>query len=624
MAPPVSSGGTKMVAGAAIGAAVAHTVYPYWLRDVRVIRLQNAFREKVVKMIQSRKFVLDMFLEVVHSNPYKLCVIYDSRLYTYRDIDKLSNKFANLLIGRGMKCGDRVALFMYNEPAFIWTYLGCAKLGVSCGFINFNLRAESLIHCLEISKAKVVIVGQDIQLLEALKEHRDKLRELGIRVLSVSNADSSKYDFVEDIDQEVALSSDEAIPSEMRRNIQPNDVTVLIYTSGTTGLPKAGIITYERQLRSTSTAYPYMRSDDRVYLFLPLYHGNAFLIGLGNSLRVGATMVLARKFSVTRFWEDCCRYDVTYFIYIGEICRYLLSRPEGPLDKKHRIRMITGNGLRPDIWQDFKRRFNIPVIHEFYGSTEGLVFIGNIDNTVGAVGKLSPLLKRRMAFEMVQYDYDTAQPLRDSNGRCIPVKLGSPGLMLCTINQWAKFEGYLGPSNLTEAKIVRNAFQDGDLYYNSGDLMMLDKNYYLYFVDRVGDTFRWKGENVATTEVAQVVASFEDIQEANVYGVAIPGQDGRVGMAAVVLKNEDTLDKEKLFIHVTSHLPSYACPMFLRVRPSLSTTGTFKYTKVELVKEGFDPNIIKEPLYYLDNEKQTYSELKEDSYKTIVIGKAKM
>ncbi|XP_077988615.1 long-chain fatty acid transport protein 2-like [Glandiceps talaboti] len=616
---------SHVVGAALLTGAVAHTVYPYWLRDLYDIRSKLAFTKEVTARLEARRYVLDMFLEAVHKHPYKQCIIFNSRIYTYGDIDRLSNKFANLIRRRNLKCGDTVAMFMYNEPAFIWAYLGCAKMGVSCAFINYNLRAESLVHCIEVSGATTLVVGLDVELLDALRDNYDKLKTLGFTILTVGpTPDPEKCDGFIPIDKEMEVSSDDAVPLDARIGVQENDVSILVYTSGTTGLPKAARVSHYRQLRAAYLLSD-MRHDDRMYIFLPLYHGNAFTLSFANSLRVGATMIIAKKFSVSKFWEDCRRYSVTTFVYIGEICRYLLSPPKNPLDKINNIQVIVGNGLRSDIWKEFKERFNIPVIREFYGATESTVFFSNNDNTPSAVGKLSPFQKKQLGIELVRYDYGTAEPLRVTNGRCIPVKVGQPGLLLCPINETARFDGYLSKKELTEKRIVRNAFKDGDSFFNSGDLMMFDRNYYLYFVDRVGDTFRWKGENVATTEVAQVINSYPEIAEANIYGVTVAGHDGRAGMAAIILRNEqDTFDYKRFYSYVTAHLPPYARPRFLRFCKSMQLTGTFKYTKTGLVKEGFDPNTIKEPLYFLDTSNHTYSPLDAKAYNSVIIGKSRL
>ncbi|XP_002740877.1 long-chain fatty acid transport protein 2-like [Saccoglossus kowalevskii] len=303
------------------------------------------------------------------------------------------------------------------------------------------------------------------------------------------------------------------------------------------------------------------------------------------------------------------------------LCNIVYGHPE---DKKHSVRVAIGNGLRPDIWERFQKRFNIPVICEFYGATEAPFFSANTDNTVGAIGKFTPIWKLITGLTLIKYDYETAEPIRDAKGRCIPVSRGKVGLLLCPINDRARYDGYSGDKKLSEQKVVRNVFKEGDAYFNSGDLLMLDKNYYLHFVDRLGDTFRWKGENVATTEVSEIVTLFPDIKEANVYGVKVPGQDGRAGMAAIILEDDQVFRLKEFYDYITSSLPLYACPRFLRVMKTLETTGTYKYKKGDLVREGFDPNKVKEPMYFIDLNANTYSPLDEISFGKIVAGKSRL
>ncbi|XP_077988607.1 long-chain fatty acid transport protein 6-like [Glandiceps talaboti] len=608
-----------LIATAAI-ASGAHLLYPYWTHDLQVMKKTGEIGKSIGKCLAVNKFIFDLFEEVVDRHPYKPFIIYDSKLFSYEDIDIMVNKMSHFAQKQGLKSGDTVALCAYNDPTFVYAWLGLAKLGIKCAFINYNLRSDSLIHCVNIVRAKVLLVGKGEDLVEAASDVMSELSSRQIRVWSVGNVSTPEGIFA--IDDELNSLPADRPSRALRSSLKPTDTAVYIYTSGTTGLPKASRSIFAQGV-GAGHCLQFIQSDDVVYLTTPLYHAVGFLLGLGNVIRAGATCVMSRKFSVRRFWEDCCTFDVTVMFYVGELCRYLLAAPEKPEDKMHRVRVAVGNGLQPDIWTKFRTRFRLEKIVEFYAASD-LPFLSiNYDNTVAAVGKFSPFLKKLRGFELVQCDYTTAKAVRDKNGRCVRVKFGEPGLLIVRSTDTIKFHGYEGNEQQTEKKHLRNVFEDGDVYVNSGDLMKLDINYYLYFVDRLGDTFRWKGENVATTEVAQVLTSYPDIQEAIVYGVMVPGHNGRAGMAAVVLKDTDNFNFDKFYSFTYSKLPPYACPKFIRIRQTLDTTGTFKYTKTDLMKEGFDPTTVQN-VYVVDGDKKSYIRLDKDKYKDVVVGAARL
>ncbi|XP_060241545.1 long-chain fatty acid transport protein 5 isoform X8 [Meriones unguiculatus] len=337
----------------------------------------------------------------------------------------------------------------------------------------------------------------------------------------------------------------------------------------------------------------------------------------------GATCVLATKFSASRFWADCRQHRVTVIQYVGEVLRYLCNIPEQPEDKKHIVRLAMGNGLRADVWKTFQQRFGPIRIWEFYGSTEGNVGLMNYVERCGAVGKTSCFLRMLFPYELVQFDTETAEPVRDKQGFCIPVGPGEAGLLLTQIRKHSPFLGYRSQEE-SKKKLVTNVRRKGDLYYNTGDVLVLDQEGFFYFQDRLGDTFRWKGENVSTREVEEVLSSLDFLEEVNVYGVPVPGCEGKVGMAAVKLAPGKTFDGQKLYQHVCSSLPAYATPHFIRIQDSLEITGTFKLIKSQLVREGFDVGVIADPLYILDNKIQTFRSLMPDMYQAICEGTWKL
>ncbi|XP_008565141.1 PREDICTED: very long-chain acyl-CoA synthetase, partial [Galeopterus variegatus] len=331
----------------------------------------------------------------------------------------------------------------------------------------------------------------------------------------------------------------------------------------------------------------------------------------------GATLALRAKFSASQFWDDCRKYNVTVIQYIGELLRYLCNTPQKPSDRDHKVRAAMGNGLRADVWREFIKRFGDIHIYEFYASTEGNIGFLNYTRKIGAVGRVNYLQKKVITYELIKYDVEKDEPVRDGNGYCIRVPKGEVGLLICRITQLTPFTGYAGGKTHTEKKKLRDVFKKGDLYFNSGDLLVIDHENFIYFHDRVGDTFRWKGENVATTEVADTVGLVDFIQEVNVYGVPIPGHEGRIGMASIKMKENHEFDGKKLFQHIADYLPTYARPRFLRIQDTIEITGTFKHRKVTLAEEGFNPAVIKDALYFLDDTAKMYVPMTEDIYKAI-------
>ena len=362
---------------------------------------------------------------------------------------------------------------------------------------------------------------------------------------------------------------------------------------------------------------------DRMYVALPLYHTAGGVMAAGAALVTGASIALARKFSTSRFWTDCAESGATMFQYIGELCRYLLNAPENPAETRHRIRLAIGNGLRPEIWGPFQERFRIPQIIEFYGATEGNVVFMNLDNKIGSVGRVPPYLKSFLPARLVRFDPESGAPVRGPDGLCIECAPGEVGEALGRIGDdpAGRFEGYTDSAE-TEKKRLRDVFQKGDVYFRTGDLMRVDEEGYYYFVDRIGDTFRWKGENVATSEVAEVLSRFPGVAEANVYGVKVPGADGRACMASIVPNGE--LDLAALHAYLAKQLAVYARPLFLRMQGAMVVTATLKHRKVELVDEGFDPAKVKDPLYFADPERGAFVPLDAETHSRILAGQYRL
>ncbi|XP_011814507.1 PREDICTED: bile acyl-CoA synthetase isoform X2 [Colobus angolensis palliatus] len=458
-----------------------------------------------------------------------------------------------------------------------------------------------------------------LDLRESLEEILPKLQAENIRCFYLSH--SSPTPGVGALGAALDAAPSHPVPADLRAGITWRSPALFIYTSGTTGLPKPAILTHERVLQMSKMLSLFgATADDVVYIVLPLYHVMGLVVGILGCLELGATCVLAPKFSASCFWDDCRQHGVTVILYVGELLRYLCNTPQQPEDRTHTVRMAMGNGLRADVWEAFQQRFGPIRIWEIYGSTEGNMGLVNYVGRRGALGKMNCLLRMLSPFELVQFDMEAAEPVRDNQGFCIPVGLGEPGLLLTRVVSHQPFVGYRGPRELSERKLVRNVRQSGDVYYNTGDVLAMDREGFLYFRDRLGDTFRWKGENVSTHEVEGVLSQVDFLQQVNVYGVCVPGCEGKVGMAAVQLAPGQTFDGQKLYRHVRAWLPAYATPHFIRIQDTVEVTSTFKLMKTRLVREGFNVGIVVDPLFVLDNQAQSFRPLTAETYQAVCEG----
>ena len=546
----------------------------------------------------------------------RLAILFEDERWTYADLERRANRYAAWALDQGLKPGATVALFMENRPDYLAIWFGMAKVGLSTALINTQLTGAGLAHCVDTAGAAHVIV--DAPLAEAWRSARPHLRTPTKAWLSGAAAgDFAALD-------PVLLNASSARPDrKLRAGIRAEDLVLLIYTSGTTGLPKAARITHLRMLLTMHSfaAATGSTARDVIYAPLPLYHTVGGVCAPGIALTVGGAIGLRRQFSASAFWSDCVRFDATLFQYIGELCRYLLNAPAHPDERRHRLRLVIGNGLRPDVWDRFQARFAIPRILEFYGATESNLTLFNLDGGPHAIGRVPSYMKGAINVALIRFDPVAECPVRDTSGRCIPCVEGEAGEAIARIDPAKaemRFEGY-SDAGATESKILRDVFEPGDAWFRSGDLMRSDRLGYFYFVDRIGDTFRWKGENVSTAEVAGVIAAVPGILEVNVYGVEIPGCSGRTGMASLVV-DEAKCDLARVREAVHSGLPGYARPLFLRLTPAMEVTGTFKQKKAEAVREGFDPRAIADTLMFDDPRHDAYVRLSPELHTEIVSG----
>ncbi|XP_020505047.2 long-chain fatty acid transport protein 6 [Labrus bergylta] len=612
---------TSVLAGLLALLLYQRMTYPYfWVDLIYYMKLQRYKKTLQTRMQQGIITYLDSFLYQARKNPNKAFIIFENQTLTYRDVDRRSNQFANAFRTEGsLKQGDIVALLMFNEPDFICAWLGLCKLGCEVAFLNVNIKAKILLHCFQSCGAKTLVVSAD--LVGLVSEVLPDLKKDNMSLWVVDH--TSPCDDFKSLLDKVENMSAETLSDLPKVDVMSN--FLFIFTSGTTGLSKAARVGHLKAIMSM--AFLNMcgaTSDDIIYVTLPLYHMSASLLALGGCIHLGATCVLKKKFSASQFWKDCVKHRVTVVQYIGELLRYLVNHPAVPEERSHRVRLAAGSGLRSDVWKQFVKRFGKIKIREGYGLTEASIGFLNYTDEAGAIGRASYFNKLSMPFELLKYDPQTYEAVRSDSGRCVRAQTGEPGILVAPLTVMNQFLGYAGNKIQSEKKLLRDVFKAGDVYFNTGDLLFTDHREFLYFSDRVGDTFRWKGENVSTTEVSEVLGVLDFIQEANVYGVSITGYEGRAGMAAVVLKPDQKLDGTKIYNHLVQTLPAYSWPWFLRVQSALDVTETFKQQKVKLVQEGFNPDVTQDPLYFLDVSQKDYILLSELLYEDIVSGNIRL
>jgi fatty-acyl-CoA synthase len=521
---------------------------------------------------------------------------------TYSQLAARAQQYARWGLSRNLVGGDVVALLMPNCAEYVAVWLGLTRIGVTVALLNTHLVGDALAHCIRIAAPKIMIVGAT--LAPTLEGLRPQLKPgLESWVLGAGARDFA-------LDPILAKTS--AVPLGAHEHPAPTlDATAFyIYTSGTTGLPKAAKVNHYRLLRWSLWFAGLMDTGpkDRMYNCLPLYHSVGGVVAVGALLVGGGAVVIRPRFSASDFWRDVRDERCTLFQYIGELCRYLVNAPPQPAETEHTLRLACGNGLRPEVWGVFKSRFRIPRILEYYASTEGNFSLYNLEGLPGAIGRIPSFLAHRLPVALLRFDYDREEPIRNAEGLCERCAVDEAGEAVGLIGddergRAGRFEGY-ADANATERKVLRNVFKSGDAWYRTGDLMRRDGAGFYYFVDRIGDTFRWKGENVSTAEVMSALAAAPGVTEGVVYGVSVPGTDGRAGMAALVVSAD--FDIATFRLTVVTRLPSYARPVFLRLVPTLEATGTFKPRKQELVAAGFDPTHIADPLYFDDGRAGLY------------------
>ena len=547
-------------------------------------------------------------------------ILFEDRSVTWAELNAWANRIAGFLQDQGLGKGDSIAVFLENRPELLAVVAGAAKAGIACAMLNTSQKGRVLEHSINLIQPKMMVVGEEQ--LEAFESVRADLKTSHpdpFLFLADSNTLSSfgespegYTNMAEQVSRYNSGNPELADPPKM------GDTAIYLFTSGTTGLPKAAPGSHRKFIKAyggfglMSLA---MEPEDVLYCTLPLYHGTALLVCWGSVLAGGSAIALRRKFSASAFWDDVRRYRATTFGYVGELCRYLLNQPAGPEDRNHHLTKMIGNGLRPSIWGEFKQRFGIETVAELYASSEGNIGFSNffnMDNTVGF--STAP-------YKLVKFHEGTRDPVRNARGFMEEVARGEPGLLIGEITKKWSFEGYT-QKEATEKSILRDAFSRGDSWFNTGDVLREIGCRHLQFVDRMGDTYRWKGENVSTNEVENIIDGSGMVEEAIVYGVEIPGASGKAGMVTLVPRESDVLfDAQALFNYLQDNLPNYAIPVFVRVTQAIEKTGTFKYRKVDIQKAGYTPGDKGEEVYARLPKTSTYTLLTPELVAEIDAGK---
>jgi fatty-acyl-CoA synthase len=540
---------------------------------------------------------------------------------TYGELAERSRQYSAWALKQRLSFGKVVCLLMPNCPEYLAIWLGITRVGGIVSLLNTNLVGDALLHAIGIVAPVHVIV--DAQFAESFGGVADRLpQDVRVWTNGESAASSAR------IDQQLESSTGLDLAGAEYRRPTIFDRALYIYTSGTTGLPKAANVSHFRLLQWSHWFAGMMdtRPDDRMYNCLPMYHSVGGVVAIGSTLLNGGAVVLRERFSASRFWDEVVDSGCTIFQYIGELCRYLVSTKLHPKEREHHLRLACGNGLSGDVWTEFQSRFQIPRILEFYAATEGNLSLYNSEGRVGSIGRIPSFLSQRQSTALVQFDVERGEPVRNEAGLCVRCSTDQVGEAIGKIPQDEKsaagrFEGYTDAA-ASEAKVLRNVFAPGDAWFRTGDLMRRDKEGFFYFVDRVGDTFRWKGENVSTTEVAATICASPDVLEAVVYGVTIPGTEGRAGMAAIV--PGENFDLGRFRNYLAEHLPEYARPLFLRILAAIELTGTFKWKKQDLSRESYDAAAVADTIYFNDSAREAFVKVDAAVYESIRSGKLRI
>lgn len=550
--------------------------------------------------------IADCLESLVEKHPDKVFIAYEDKQYSYQQVHDNAVDCAKVIAAQGLQCGDVAAILMQNRPEFLFAWFGLHLLGVKAALINTDAVGKALVHAVELVDSRLILLGA-----ECLPNYTTAQLELQSRpcVVFDDGAPSATISVPNAVNFTEAARVE--LPTELRVGLKNSAVAAYIYTSGTTGLPKAALISQSKWL-STGRRWIHFAGitpDDRFYCVLPLYHGSALMSQLSATMAVGGYFFIRRRFSASSFWKDVQKHQLTAFNYVGEVCRYLYNTPQCSEESNHSLRLMTGAGLGRDIWEGFSKRFGQHIrILEGWGSTEANCNMTNLDNRIGSCGRIP--YKEKSIVRLVRFSVEEDAHILANNGFMQEAADDEAGELLGLVHgpdgqMVSPFDGY-SSKDASEKKLLRDVFQKGDCWWSSGDLMRCDAEGYYYFVDRIGDTFRWKSENVSTTEVAQQLSEYDDAEVINVYGVQVPQHEGRAGMAAVLMQKGKRFDSQSFARTAIAALPSYARPLFVRVSEQADMTGNYKLRKVALRQQGYNPSNFDDDLYVLDTSVNDY------------------
>ncbi|KAK5128719.1 hypothetical protein LTR85_000052 [Meristemomyces frigidus] len=556
----------------------------------------------------------------------------DATVYSWTQVYEHCCRWAGFLLEQGVESGELVGTYLQNSPEFMFNMVGSWAIGCAPALINYHLGGDGLVHCLKVAGSKVLIVDEEAGCRERIEAVRERIEgELGMRIIVIDAATKAAI-----------FAREPTRPPNTYRDTVTGEFPIFIfYTSGTTGFPKACPFQTQRsyglgepRLRSTG-----VRPGDVWYDCMPLYHGTGCTTAIGCMI-TGVTLAIGRKFSVRNFWPDIHDSDANAFVYVGETARYLLAAPESQLDRGHKLKAMFGNGMRPDVWGKFQQRFGVPTVNEFFNSTEGMFSLLNVCKGpfhAAHVGHHGALMRRRFhgLYVPVRIDHENAEAIwRDpATGFAKRNSYDEGGEILVQCQSEKEFVGYWNNADATAKRFERDVFRKGDLYYRTGDALRRDNDGRWFFMDRLGDTFRWKSENVSTAEVGETLGRFPGVVEANVYGVEVPGHDGRAGCAALYIRPEERerFDWGGLLAHARKGLPRYAVPVFVRMIGVPAPMHNNKQNKVPFRMEGVEPERVRrgdagreDGLFWAGPGSERYEVFGEGEWQALVAGKARL
>ncbi|MFX0138667.1 MAG: long-chain-acyl-CoA synthetase [Candidatus Hodarchaeota archaeon] len=558
-------------------------------------------------------FLIEKWAEEIPNN---IALYFQDDTWTWQAFNDESNKISNFFLNSGLNHGECIALMLENSPESLFLTSGINKIQGISALVNFNQKKQALSHSFKIVNPKYIVIDGDN--LHSFYEIAENLPLKNDQIFVVNNKKDIPHDFM-DLPSElksISISNPKAPDDTIMEN-----TALYIYTSGTTGLPKAVIMANVKIFTQgffLGSSLTDLTPKDIVYIPTPLYHNLSIGCAWIGALLSGAGTALRKRFSASEFWKDIKKYQATYTIYVGEIPRYLLNQPESEYEKNTPLKKMVGLGLRKDIWEKFKARFNVEHIYEFYGSTEGHYSLINIDEVPGMVGR-----NNMVGLVLAKCDPDTGELYKNQRGFCIKCKPGDVGMAMLKVDKKSVFRGYRDKEK-TQKKMITDVFRKTDCYFNTGDMLQLHDDLWISFYDRFGDTFRWKSENVSTLEVEAILNSYPSVLISAVYGVAIPNTEGKAGMAAIKLHDLIKFDIVEFSQFITEVLPKYAIPVFIRIRDELELTGPMKIKKVNLRKEAYEIDKIKDPLYFWDSRNKKYAPFSKVEYNDLLEGKIRM